>query len=57
MIIIDKEDLIDAMMDIDYPTKVIFTMNGEEYNGDVQVYGGDLEPKVIEICLTPKMKA
>ena len=32
---------------------VIKNLDGEEYEAEVQIYGGDLEPQVIEICLNP----
>ncbi len=50
----DKEDLIDAMRGIDYNTKVLFTVNGVEHEAEVQIYGGEDSPQVIEICLNPK---
>ena len=54
MVIEDKQDLIDSMNGLDYGTKVKFTIDGVEYEGDLDFYGGDLEPQVIEICLNPK---
>jgi hypothetical protein len=51
MVITDKEDLIDSMNGLEPNTKVIFTVDGVEYDGDLQFYGGEDSPQIIEICL------
>jgi len=56
MVIEDKQDLIDSMNGIEYGTKVIFTVDGVEHEADLQFYGGEDSPQIIEICLNSKDK-
>jgi len=55
--IIDKEDLIDGLLDIEYDTKILFTVQGEEHEAELQLYKGDDGKEVIEICLNPTKMA